>query len=72
MRACSAAGNWQLALALLNTMKKEGVPRTAFNYNVVMQVTTNGLSPTLFSPRVLLRVILQPAVQPGARTSNVI
>lgn len=38
MRACAARGNWQLALALLNTMKKEGVPRMAFNYNVVMQV----------------------------------
>lgn len=39
MRACATAGNWQLALALLNTMKKEGVPRTAFNYNIAMKVS---------------------------------
>ena len=38
MRACAAGGNWQLSLALLNTMKKEGVTRTAFNYNIAMQV----------------------------------
>lgn len=38
MRACVRDGNWQLALALLNTMKKEQVQRTAFNYNVAMQV----------------------------------
>lgn len=40
MRACAAGGNWQLSLALLNTMKKEGVTRTAFNYNIAMQVHT--------------------------------
>lgn len=51
MRACAAGGNWQLSLALLNTMKKEGVARTAFNYNIAMQVrcTPNSL-PSITPP----------------------
>lgn len=43
MRACMPEGNWQLPLALLNTMRREGVMRTAFNYNVAMQVRGAGL-----------------------------
>lgn len=46
MRACAAAGNWQLALALLNTMRKEGVTRMAFHYNIAMQVRRGGRTTT--------------------------
>jgi pentatricopeptide repeat protein len=36
LSCCSAAGNWKLCLAMLNTMNREGVKPKAFHYNVAM------------------------------------